>query len=434
MQKVKLFFSKVMASDELKRKFGFTLLIFVCARFLANVPLPFINTAALSSMFQQYEFLSFLNIVAGGTLASLSLVAVGISPYITASIIIQLLTFIWPSLKQLQKDGEKGRLKLNQYTRLLSLPVAIVQSFSIIAILRSSNLLTAEGLGVTATLIFFLTVGSFMMLWLSELIGAYGIGNGTSMMMLLGIVSQLPTTFAQFDSLASSDLGGTGWFKVVILFLSVLAVVAVVVLMDQSVRKVPIQYARRIQGNRQIGGQTTFFPIKLNAVGVMPIIFAVTIMSIPSFVGSLLTQLEAGSTWYNVGRFLTETFSRTSPWYICIYFAIVFIFSYFSALLFFDTQDISDELKKSGAFIPGIRPGQHTQKFLETVMKRLTFVDGIFLSCIAVLPFILGLFLPGAESISIGGTSLLIAVSVLLEINKTVEGTAVEQNYDQYLD
>lgn len=430
MQKVKLFFKKIMASDELKRKFGFTLLIFVCARLLANVPLPFINTSVLESMFQQYEFLSFLNIVAGGTLASLSLVAVGISPYITASIIMQLMTFVWPSLKELQKEGEKGRLKLNQYTRLLSLPVAIVQSFSIITILRSSNLLTASGVGVVATLIFFLTVGSFMMLWLAELIGAYGIGNGTSMIMLLGIVSQLPTTLGQFDSIMSSS----GWFKVAAMILGLLAVVAVVVLMDQSVRKVPIQYARRIQGNRQIGGQTTFFPIKLNSVGVMPIIFAVTIMSIPSFIGSLLQQLDKSTVWYQIGEFLGTYFTRSNPWYIAIYFVIVFVFSYFSAVLFFDTKDISDELKKSGAFIPGIRPGQHTQKFLETVMKRLTFVDGIFLGTIAVLPFLLGKLIPGADSLAIGGTSLLIAVSVLLEVNKIVEGTAVEQNYDQYLD
>ncbi len=430
MQKLKQFFSKIMASDELKRKFGFTLLIFLAARLLANVPLPFINTQALADMFSQYEFLSFLNIVAGGTLASLSLVAVGISPYITASIIMQLMAFVWPSLKELQKDGEKGRLKLNQYTRLLSLPVAIFQSFSIITLLRTSHLLTTDSVGSIATLIFFLTVGSFVMLWLAELIGAHGIGNGTSMIMLLGIVSQLPTTLAQLSAAASS----ANWMKVIIMLAGLVALIGVVVLMDQSVRKVPIQYARRLQGNRQVGGQTTFFPIKLNSVGVMPIIFAVTIMSVPSFVGSLLMQLPAGSTWYNVGSWLQSNLNTENYWYILAYFVIVFVFSYFSAVLFFDTQDISDELKKSGAFVPGIRPGQHTQKFLETVVKRLTFVDGIFLGLVAILPFVLGKLVPGASSLAIGGTSLLIAVSVLLEINKTVEGTAVEQNYDKYLD
>ncbi len=427
MQKVKQFLSKIIQSEELRRKFGFTLFIFVCARFLASVPLPLIDTYALQSLFAGDDFLSLLNIVAGGTLSSFSLVAVGISPYITASIVIQLLTFIWPQLKEMQKDGEKGRAKLNQYTRLLTLPVAIIQSFSIIAILRSTGLIATNGLGEVALLVFFLTVGAFVMLWLSELITAHGIGNGTSMIMLLGIMGQLPTTFAQIDSLIQTKQ----WLMVLTIVAGIVAVVAVVVLMDQSVRKIPIQYAKRIQGNRQVGGQTTFFPIKLNSVGVMPIIFAVTLMSIPSFVGQALAGSQS-EFWKNIGLTLQSWFSQTNPFYIVAYFLIVFVFSYFSALLFFDTRDVSEELKKSGAFVPGIRPGQHTQQFLEGVIKRLTFVDGIFLGLIAILPFILQR-ITGLGSLAIGGTSLLIAVSVILEVNKIVEGTAVEQNYDKYL-
>ncbi|MBQ6436416.1 preprotein translocase subunit SecY [bacterium] len=427
MQKVKQFLSKIIQSEELRRKFGFTLFIFACARFLASVPLPLIDTYALQSLFAGDDFLSLLNIVAGGTLSSFSLVAVGISPYITAAIVIQLLTFIWPQLKEMQKDGEKGRAKLNQYTRLLTLPVAIIQSFSIIAILRSTGLIATNGLGEVALLVFFLTVGAFVMLWLSELITAHGIGNGTSMIMLLGIMGQLPTTFAQIDSLIQTKQ----WLMVLTIVAGIVAVVAVVVLMDQSVRKIPIQYAKRIQGNRQVGGQTTFFPIKLNSVGVMPIIFAVTLMSIPSFVGQALAGSQS-EFWKNIGLTLQSWFSQTNPFYIVAYFLIVFVFSYFSALLFFDTRDVSEELKKSGAFVPGIRPGQHTQQFLEGVIKRLTFVDGIFLGLIAILPFILQR-ITGLGSLAIGGTSLLIAVSVILEVNKIVEGTAVEQNYDKYL-
>ena len=428
MSKVKQFFSKIFSSLELRRKFGITVLIFVCARLLACVPLPFINTSALQQFFANDEFLSLLNIVAGGTLASFSLIAVGISPYITASIVMQLLAFIWPKLKELQKDGEKGRAKLNQYTRLLSLPVAILQSFSIIAILRSSTgLLSQDGWMVVATLIFFLTVGAFIMLWLSELIGSYGIGNGTSMMMLLGIVANLPTTFAQLASAGDSGQ----WLKVISIIVGIVAVVAVVVLIDQSVRKIPIHYAKRVQGNRQVGGQTTFFPLKLNSVGLMPIIFAVTLMSIPSFIGRLLTSLN-NPDWQSFGQNLQTWFSQTNPWYIVTYFLIVFVFSYFSALLFFDTQDISDELKKSGAFIPGVRPGGHTKQYLEDVIKRLTLVDGLFLGVIAILPFVLQI-LTGLNSLAIGGTSLLIAVSVILEVNKLVEGAAVTQNYDKYL-
>jgi preprotein translocase subunit SecY len=426
MYKTKNLFTKIWTTPELRRKLLFTVLIFTCARLLANIPLPMINTLALQSLFASDEFLSLLNIIAGGTLATFSLVAVGISPYITASIIIQLLTFIWPKLKEMQKDGAKGQAKLNQYTRLLALPVAIVQSFSIIALMRTSGLMTATDFGSIITLVIFLTVGSFIMLWLGELITNYGLGNGVSMIMLLGIISQLPTTIAQTNTLIQSGQ----WLLLLSIAVGVIVVVATVVLINQAVRKVPIQYAKRIQGNRQVGGQTSFFPVKLNSVGVMPIIFAITIMSLPSFIARGLSALNPN--WQNFSDNLQRWFSNTSLTYIAIYFVIVFVLSYFSALLFFNARDISEELKKSGAFVPGIRPGQHTQQFLERVIKRLTFVDGIFLGVIAVLPFILQR-LTSLSSLAIGGTSLLIAVSVILEVNKTVEGTAVAQNYDQYL-
>ncbi len=427
MNKVQEFFQKIINSPDLKRKLLFTVLIFFFARLLAAVPLPMIDTLKLQSLFAADEFLSLLNIIAGGTLATFSLVAVGISPYITSSIVIQLLTVIWPTLKDMQKDGVKGQAKLNQYTRLLSLPVAIIQSFSIVSILRSQQLLLADGFSVVAILIAFLVVGSFVMLWLGELITAHGLGNGISMIMLLGILSQLPTTFFQINTLAQTNQ----WFLLLAILAGIVAVIAVVVFINQAVRKIPIHYAKRIQGNRQIGGQTTFFPLKLNSVGVMPIIFAVTLMTIPAFIGRALSGL-ANPFWQNFGNQLQSVFSQTNPFYISFYFLVVFTFSFFSALLFFNARDVSEELKKSGAFVPGVRPGQQTQQFLEKVIKRLTFVDGLFLGTIAVLPFILQI-ITGLSSLAIGGTSLLIAVSVILEVNKTVEGAAVSQDYEKYL-
>ncbi|MDO5561969.1 MAG: preprotein translocase subunit SecY [bacterium] len=427
MNKVQQFWQKIVNSPDLRKKALFTLLIFTIARFLAEVPLPEIDTARLQMIFANSEFLSFLNIIAGGTLSSFSIVAVGISPYITASIVIQLLTMIWPKLKEMQKDGEKGRAQLNQYTRLLSLPVAILQSFSIIAILRSQDLLLNNSAGAIMTIIFFLTVGSFIMLWLGELITAKGLGNGISMIMILGILSQLPTTFAQ-----SAQLAQTGeWFLLLAIVAGIVATVAVVVYINQATRKIPIQYATRMQGNRKVGGQTTFFPLKLNSVGVMPIIFAVTLMTIPSFLGQILANVS-NDWWRSFGENLQVIFSQTNPIYIVLYFLIVFGLSYFSALLFFNARDVSEELKKSGAFVPGVRPGQQTQAFLEKVIKRLTFVDGLFLGVIAILPFILQI-ITGMSSLAIGGTSLLILVSVILEVNKIVEGSATSQDYDQYL-
>lgn len=427
MNKVKQFWQKVIGSPDLRKKALFTIIIFAIARFLAEVPLPLIDTNRLQLLFANNEFLSFLNIVTGGTLASFSIVAVGISPYITASIVFQLLAMIWPKFKEMQKDGEKGRAKLNQYTRLLSLPVAALQSFSIISILRANSLISVTGWQPIAVMVFSLTVGSFIMLWLGELITAKGLGNGISMIMLLGILSQIPTTFAQMNQLVQTSQ----WFVLIAVVLGIIATIAVVVYIDQAVRKIPVHYATRMQGNRKIGGQTTFFPVKLNSVGVMPIIFAVTLMTIPAFLGRLLSGLQ-NEFWANFGNQLQVIFSQTNPVYIILYFLIVFVLSYFSALLFFDTRDVSEELKKSGAFVPGVRPGQQTQAFLEKVIKRLTFVDGLFLGLIAVLPFILQK-LTGMSSLAIGGTSLLIAVSVILEVNKIVEGAAIGQDYDQYL-
>lgn len=427
MNQVKQFFQKIINSPDLKRKALFTLFIFLIARFFAEVPLPTIDTNRLQTIFANSEFLSFLNIISGGTLSTFSIVAVGISPYITASIVFQLLAMVWPKIKEMQKDGEKGRAKINQYTRLCSLPVAIIQSFSIIAILRSQSLLLADNWQSILTLVFFLTVGSFMMLWLGEQITAKGLGNGISMIMLLGILGQLPTIFAQTIQLAQTSQ----WFLLLAIVVGIVLTVGVVVFIDQAVRKIPVHYAKRIQGNRQIGGQTTFFPIKLNSVGVMPIIFAVTLMTIPSVIGQALAGVS-NQFWQNFGYTLQSIFSQSNPVYIVLYFLIVFGLSYFSALLFFNARDISEELKKSGAFVPGVRPGQQTQVFLERVIKRLTFVDGLFLGAIAVLPFILQK-ITGLSSLAIGGTSLLIAVSVILEVNKIVDGAAIGQDYDKYL-
>lgn len=427
MDKVKAFCRKIYLSKELRKKTFFTLLIFLATRFLAHVYLPLVNVESLKQVFANDEFLNLINVIAGGTLATASLIAVGISPYITASIVIQLLTFVWPQLKELSKEGESGRRKLNQYTRLLALPVAIVQSVSIVALLKNSHLLLREDWRALALVTFSSVVGSFIMLWLGELISAYGLGNGISMIMLLGIVSSLPTTLAQSQTLFASDK----WFLLLSLVVGIVTVTALVVIMNQAVRKIPIEYAKRVYGKRQLGGQTTFFPIKLNTSGVMPIIFAVTIMSFPGFLGRALAG-SGNEALQAFGFGLQTYFAQTNPLYLTLYFLIVFGLTYFSALLFFNTRDIAEELKKSGAFIAGVRPGQKTQEFLTAIVKRLTFIDGLFLGSIAIMPFLLQIW-TGLNSLAIGGTSLLIAVSVILEINKTVEGASIGQNYDQYL-
>lgn len=418
--------AKAIANNqELSRKLLFTAIIFLIFRLLAHIPVPGVNLAALKQIFASNQFLSLLNVFAGGTLARFSIVAVGINPYITASIIMQLAGMIFPSIKEMQKEGESGKAKLNQYTRFLTVPFAIAQSVSIIALLNSQGLLLAQNILVIVAMVLSMVAGAMIMLWLGELVSEYGVGNGISMVLFAGIISQLPAAGSQLTAV------GAGQFITTAIFLlATLVLIGLIVFINQAVRKVPIQYAKRIRGGKTYGGQRTHLPIKVNVAGVMPIIFAVSIMLAPSFVGRILTASSNPSliTW---GQRLTVWFEQTSPIYLVTYFLLVFSFTFFSALIFFDADNISEELKKSGAFVPGIRPGGATKKFLEFVVVRITLVGAIFLGILALLPS-LAQIATGIQSLAIGGTSLLIVVSVILETAKQVESMLVGQDYDRY--
>lgn len=426
LQNIERKLKAIFATEQLRRKLGFTALIFLLYRFLAHIPVPAVNVGMLQSLFAGNQFLSLLNVFSGGTLSQFSLVAVGINPYITASIVLQLAGMVFPTLKEMQKEGESGRAKLNQYTRLLSVPLAIAQSVSIIALLRSQSLVTTfEPLHLIA-MVAALVAGALILMWLGELVSEYGIGNGISMVLFAGIVSQIPVAFAQTFSVIDS----AQWVTIISFAVVVLGIIAMAVFMNEAVRKINIQHAKRMRGSRLYGGQTTHLPIKVNVAGVMPIIFAVTIMMVPPFisrflVGSTNPQLVA------VGQWLGMAFSSTSWIYMLVYFLIVFGFTYFSALIFFNAGDISEELKKSGAFVPGIRPGSPTKKFLEFVVTRITFAGAIFLGLLAIVPS-LAQSLTGVQSLAIGGTSVLIVVSVVLETAKQVDSMLVSQNYDKY--
>jgi len=422
LQKIKAIFQ----TEELRRKIIFTGLIFLAFRLMAHIPVPGVNVAALQAIFADNQFLSLLNVFAGGTLANFSLVAVGINPYITASIIMQLAGMVLPNIKEMQKEGEAGKAKLNQYTRFLTVPFAIAQSISIIALLNSQSLLVADRLIVIVAMVLTMVAGAMIMLWLGELVSEYGVGNGISMVLFAGIVSQLPMAVGQISQLISSQQ----FFTFFLFLLGIFILIGLIVFINQAVRKVPIQYAKRIRGGKTYGGQQTHLPIKVNVAGVMPIIFAVSIMLAPSFVGRIMTASSKPGlvAW---GQRLTIWFEQTSPIYLITYFLLVFSFTFFSALIFFNAEDISGELKKSGAFVPGIRPGGSTKKFLEYVVVRITLVGAIFLSILAILPSIAQI-LTGIGSLAIGGTSILIVVSVVLETNKQIESMLVGQDYDKY--
>lgn len=427
MNQVLTAFQRILSNADVKKKLLFTVAIFFVFRLLAHIPVPGVEVGQIRSIFAGNQLLSVLNLFSGGTLANFSVMAVGINPYITASIILQLAGMVFPALKELQKEGESGREKINQYTRFLSVPIAVIQSVSVLALLRSQALLSASDPLTFITMIFTLVAGAMVLMWLGELVTQYGIGNGISMVLFAGIVGQLPIAFAQILSVTSTQ----DFLKIAIFGVVFLLVITLMVFMNEAVRKVQIQYARRTRGDRNIGGQTTHFPIKINVAGVLPIIFAISIMLAPSFVGRFLVA-QSNTALSQLGQNLIVWFSQTSPVYMVTYFLIVFAFTFLSALIFFNTEEISDELKKGGAFIPGIRPGGPTKKFLDFVVTRITFVGALFLGFIAVLPSLAQTF-TGIQSLAIGGTSMLIVVSVVLETAKQIEGMLVGQNYDKFI-
>ncbi len=427
MKQLTAVLQRMFANKEVRKKVLFTAAIFFIFRLFAHVPLPGVDVTQLKVLFASSQLLSVLNIFSGGTLSNFSVMAVGINPYITASIIVQLAGMVFPNLKELQKESEAGREKLNQYTRLLAVPIGVIQSISILALLRSQSLLQVTQPLTVVTLIATLVAGSMILMWLGELVSLYGIGNGISMVLFAGIVGQLPVAFARTLSITSSQ----ETLRLGIFLLLFLVVIGVMVFMNEAVRKVQIQYAKRIRGERTFGGQTTHFPIRINVAGVLPIIFAVSIMLVPPFIGKLLLSAPMANL-HPIGQDLTIWFSQTSTVYIVVYFLIVFLFTFFSALIFFNAEDIAEELKKSGAFVPGIRPGGPTKKFLEYVVIRVTFVGALFLGGIAILPSIVQMFTQ-INSLAIGGTSMLIVVSVVLETAKQIESMLVGENYEKYI-
>ncbi len=426
MKKALHFFQTLIHTPVLRKKLLFTALIFLAFRILAHIPIPGVDLIQLKNIFASSQFLNLLNIFSGGTLRNFSVVAVGINPYITASIVMQLGGMVIPKLKEMQKESESGREQVNQYTRFLSVPLAVVQSISVIALLRSQSLLTTSDPLHLITIVISLVAGSLIVMWLGELISLYGLGNGISMILLGGIVSQLPVAAAQVFAATTSDQ----FLTIAVFAIVFLAVIGLVVWMTEAVRKVTIQYAKRQRGSKLYGGQLTHLPIKVNIAGVLPIIFAVSVMLAPAFLARIF-QASGNALLQDWARSLIIWFAPTSAIYLITYFCVVFFFTYFSALIFFNAEDISDELKKSGAFVPGIRPGGPTKKFLEFVVSRITLVGALFLGFIALMPSLAQL-VTGISSLAIGGTSVLIVVSVILETAKQADSMVVEQKYEKY--
>jgi preprotein translocase subunit SecY len=415
---------KLVAKDKsLSRKILFVLFALLLFRVFANVPIPGVDQVALNNFFNDNQFFGLLNLFSGGGLAGLSIVMLGVSPYITASIIMQLLTMMSEKLKAMyHEEGEAGRRKFSQYSRLLTLPIAAVQGFGFLALLQQQGIVGDLGTLALVTNVMTIIAGSMLLMWIGELVSEFGIGNGVSLLIFAGIVAGLPTALNQavftFDpSMIPTYIA----FVVVGLF-----IVWGVVVISEAERPVPITYAKQIRGNKQYGGVSTYLPLRVNMAGVIPIIFALSILLLPQMITNFLATID-NATVQSITNGLNVFLSNT--WYYGItYFILVFLFTYFYTAVTFDPDSISKNLQKSGAFIPGVRPGEHTAAHIGHILARITLVGATFLGFIAVLP-IIGQGLSGIQSLTIGGTSLLIAVSVVIDLIKKIDSQISMREY-----
>jgi len=405
---------------DLRKKFFITLGIFAIYRFIAHIPAPGINLTALSQVFKNSQLLTLLDVFSGGTLANFSIMALGLNPYINASIILQMMTMVIPSLEALTKEGEYGREKIDRYTRLLTVPLCFVQAFTVIMFLRRQNLILESDPIHLLSLVFTVSAGTMLLIWLGDLLTEYGLGNGTSLIIFAGIIGRLPVALIQ----TASTLDSNSITNAIVFTVMAFGVIYAVVKTTEAVRQVPIHSARR--------GAESFLPLRLNQAGVIPIIFAVSFLLLPNFISQALAG-SSNQALAGMARNISTFLAPTGLWYNLIYFTLVVAFTYFYTAVVFNPEKIADDLKKSGNFIPGIRPGTATVAYLSHVLVRITLVGASFLGLIAVLPSVIS----GATKITnlaVGGTGLLIVVSVILETLKTVDSQLYMHNYNKFLD
>ncbi|MSR78726.1 MAG: preprotein translocase subunit SecY [Candidatus Taylorbacteria bacterium] len=407
--------TKLMFQDKLLRKkiiyLGVFLILF---RLLAAIPVPGVDLGRLHALLAGNQFLGLLDIFSGGGLGNLSIVMLGVGPYITSSIIMQLATMMFPKLKALyHEEGEAGRLKFAQYSRLLAVPLALLQSFGFLMLLEKQGVLGDFTFFSRLVNVFIVTGGSMLLMWLGELMTEFSIGNGVSMIIFAGIVARIPTVLSQ--SIVTFDVSQIPLYLGFIIV--AISIVLGVVIVTEAERPIPVTYAKRVRGNKVYGGVSTYLPLRVNQAGVIPIIFALSILLFPQLIFSFLVNVNS-EVIKSISTFLLALISN--GWFYAIaYFILVFLFTYFYTAVTFDPESIATNLQKSGAFIPGVRPGQPTSDYISKVLTRITLVGASFLGAIAVLPMAVQ-GITGISSLAIGGTALLIVVSVVLDLVKKV--------------
>lgn len=417
------FFSRAFKSPELRKKIFITALILLVFRLIAHIPAAGIDRQSLSNLFLGSPLLSLLDVFSGGTLANFSIMALGLNPYINASIVIQLLTYVIPQLEELSKEGEYGQEKINQYTRFLTIPLAAAQAFAMYSLLSSQGIISITSPLSIASLVLTMTAGTVIAVWLGELITQYGFANGVSLIIFAGIVTRLPVTIGQ----SIGTIQPEDYPKVGIYLALALLIVAVVVFVNEAVRKIPVNYARSAARS----SDASYLPLKLNQAGVIPIIFAVSLVFLPSLIIQFISPY-ANEQVSSLLISFQNIFNPLSATYNLIYFGLVFAFTFFYTSIAFDPDKISENLQKGGGFIPGIRPGAQTSKYLRYVLNRITLVGATFLGLIAVLPSVFQ-GVVGVANLAIGGTGVLIVVSVILEVTRELESQLVMGRYESFI-
>lgn len=420
-------FRNSIKSEEVRKKLLFTALIFVIFRIFAHIPVAGVNLDALKTLFSQNQFLGLLDVFSGGTLANFSVMALGLNPYINASIILQLLTMVFPKLEALSKEGESGRQKINQYTRTLTVPLAVLQAIGMYALLRNQGIISVLDPLSVISFVLTMTAGTMLLVWLGELLTERGVGNGISLLIFAGIVARIPVIFTQTATTTTAQ----NLSNLVVFLAMGLFVIAAIVLINEATRRITIYYAKQVRGNKTYGGQTTHLPLRLNQAGVIPIIFAVSLVLLPTLFANYFIA-SRNTILHNFGNFLTVNFAPDSLTYNLFYFILVVGFTYFYTAVVFNPKKIADEIQKYGGFIPGIRPGQATAAYLNYILTRITLAGALFLGFVAVSPTIARLF-TNVQNLILGGTGILIVVSVVLETIKAIEAKLVMRNYEKYL-
>jgi preprotein translocase subunit SecY len=419
-------FVRSIKTPEVKKKLLFTALIFVIFRIFAHIPVAGVDLDALKSLFSQNQFLGLLDIFSGGTLANFSVMALGLNPYINASIIMQLSTMIFPKLEALSKEGESGRQKINQYTRMLTVPLAILQSIGMYALLRSQGIISTLGPVEILSFVATMVAGTMLLVWLGELVTARGVGNGISLLIFAGIVGRIPVIFGQTVSTANAS----NLFNLVVFAVMGILVISSIVVINEGTRRITIFYAKRVRGNKMSGGQSTHLPLRVNQAGVIPIIFAVSLILMPSLIANYLAS-SGNLALSNIGNTIASLFSPEGVFYNGLYFLLVVGFTFFYTAIIFNPKKIADEIQKHGGFIPGIRPGTPTAGYLNYILTRITLAGATFLGIIAIFPTAARAF-TNVNTLIIGGAGVLIVVSVVLETIKSIEAQLVMRNYDSF--